>query len=161
MLVLKRKIGERVMLGRDGEAAVEVVGVADDSVRLGFEVPKDWRIHREEVYSAILANTKITDFSFTVPPKFACQHGFTDVTVTLDDGARWRATCCSYAALASQVEKQNHDARDNLCGRFFCLPAGILLVDDAAEASLEETIQYLLVEDSRQFQALFQRVAQT
>jgi carbon storage regulator len=56
MLVLSRKKNESVVLGPPGQAlAVEVVVVEirGDKVRLGIQVPRDWHLHRREVYEAI------------------------------------------------------------------------------------------------------------
>ena len=47
MLVLSRKRGERIMIGKDIE--VTIMGVHGGTVRLGLEAPKEVAIHREEV----------------------------------------------------------------------------------------------------------------
>jgi len=47
MLVLSRKAGERIMIGRD--IVVTVVEVQEYRVRLGIDAPKDIRIAREEL----------------------------------------------------------------------------------------------------------------
>ncbi|MHC1623165.1 MAG: carbon storage regulator CsrA [Candidatus Methanospirareceae archaeon] len=51
MLVLTRKIGERIVIGDD--VFVSVVDIREDKVRLGITAPKEMTIHREEVYNAI------------------------------------------------------------------------------------------------------------
>lgn len=51
MLVLTRKKDERIRIGDD--ITVCVVEIRDDKVRLGFEVPKEIPVHREEVYESI------------------------------------------------------------------------------------------------------------
>jgi carbon storage regulator len=51
MLVLSRKIGERVMIGDD--IVVMVVDVRGDKVRLAVEAPQSIPVHRQEVYEAI------------------------------------------------------------------------------------------------------------
>ena len=48
MLVLSRKIGERIRIGED--VTLTVVRVHGDKVRLGIEAPSDVSIHREEVH---------------------------------------------------------------------------------------------------------------
>lgn len=48
MLVLSRKIGERIRIGDD--VVLTVVRIHGDKVRLGIEAPNDVTIHREEVY---------------------------------------------------------------------------------------------------------------
>lgn len=45
MLVLTRKQGEKVTIGND--ITVFVVEVIGDSVRLGFDAPKEMPIHRD------------------------------------------------------------------------------------------------------------------
>ena len=47
MLVLSRKAGERIMIGRD--IVVTVVEVQEYRIRLGIDAPKDIRIVREEL----------------------------------------------------------------------------------------------------------------
>ncbi|WP_024328866.1 MULTISPECIES: carbon storage regulator [unclassified Thioalkalivibrio] len=47
MLVLTRKVGERLMVGED--IAVEVLDVNGSQARIGVTAPEDMRIDREEV----------------------------------------------------------------------------------------------------------------
>ena len=51
MLVLSRRVGERVMIGADIE--VTVVAVQGERVRLGFTAPREMPIHRLEVHERI------------------------------------------------------------------------------------------------------------
>jgi carbon storage regulator len=51
MLVLSRKIDERVMIGDDIE--IMVVGMEGDQVKLGIDAPEEIPIHRQEVYEEI------------------------------------------------------------------------------------------------------------
>jgi carbon storage regulator len=51
MLILGRKIGEKVMIGDN--IVVSVLGVNGSQVRLGFNAPEDVDIHREEVYERV------------------------------------------------------------------------------------------------------------
>ena len=48
MLVLSRKVGEKVVIG--GCITVTVVAVDGNKVRLGFTAPPEVRIDREEVH---------------------------------------------------------------------------------------------------------------
>jgi len=49
MLVLSRKIGERVTIGND--IVVTVVQISRDRIRLGFNCPLELRILRDELCS--------------------------------------------------------------------------------------------------------------
>lgn len=49
MLVLERKLQEKIMLG-DGLITIKLVSVEGGRVRLGIEAPKHIRIDREEVH---------------------------------------------------------------------------------------------------------------
>lgn len=51
MLVLSRKVGEKLIIAND--IVITVVDVRGDKIRLGIEAPKDVPVHREEVYEAI------------------------------------------------------------------------------------------------------------
>ena len=56
MLVLSRKKNESIVLGPPGQPLavnVVVVDIRGDKIRLGIEVPRDWHLHRREVYEAI------------------------------------------------------------------------------------------------------------
>lgn len=51
MLVLSRKLDEKVVIGND--IIVTVIDIRGDKVRLAFEAPIDIPVHRKEVYDAI------------------------------------------------------------------------------------------------------------
>ncbi|MCR2824541.1 carbon storage regulator CsrA [Microbacterium sp. zg.Y909] len=51
MLVLTRRIGERVLIGDDIE--VTVLDVKGDSVRIGIQAPRETRINRAEIVAAV------------------------------------------------------------------------------------------------------------
>ena len=51
MLILTRRVGERVMIGND--VVVVVVGVKGKEVRIGVQAPKSVPVHREEVLDRI------------------------------------------------------------------------------------------------------------
>lgn len=53
MLVLRRKIGEAVMIG--DEIQVQILGIEGDQIKLGFLAPKDVSILRQELYQGIVA----------------------------------------------------------------------------------------------------------
>ncbi len=51
MLILTRKVGERLMIGDD--IAVTVLSVKGNQVRVGVQAPASIAVHREEVYDRI------------------------------------------------------------------------------------------------------------
>ena len=53
MLVLSRRLGQRILIGPD--VAVTVVEVHRDRVKLSFEAPRHVSIHRQEVFVRIQA----------------------------------------------------------------------------------------------------------
>lgn len=56
MLILGRKIGEKVMIGDN--IVVSVCGVNGSQIRLGFSAPENVEIHREEIYEKIKGEDK-------------------------------------------------------------------------------------------------------
>ncbi|MGL4513844.1 MAG: carbon storage regulator CsrA [Lacipirellulaceae bacterium] len=51
MLVLSRKVNEKIRIGHD--ITLIVVGLREGKVRLGIDAPVGVSVHREEVYDAI------------------------------------------------------------------------------------------------------------
>jgi carbon storage regulator len=51
MLVLTRKIGETITI--DDHIKITVVQIKGKQVRMGIDAPKETKIYREEVYTAI------------------------------------------------------------------------------------------------------------
>lgn len=51
MLILTRRVGEKLIIDNDIE--VVVLGVKGNQVRLGVIAPKDVEVHREEVFQRI------------------------------------------------------------------------------------------------------------
>jgi len=51
MLVLTRKPGEKILIGKDIE--VEVLEVRGDQVRLGISAPRHLAVYREEIFREI------------------------------------------------------------------------------------------------------------
>ena len=52
MLVLTRKVGEKIHVG--GDVVITVVRIQNDKVRVGIEAPARVSVHREEVYQRTL-----------------------------------------------------------------------------------------------------------
>lgn len=51
MLILTRKVGEKLKIGDNIE--VVVLGVKGNQVRIGVTAPRDVEVHRQEVYERI------------------------------------------------------------------------------------------------------------
>lgn len=56
MLVLTRRVGERIQIGND--IIVTIVRIQGDKIRLGIEAPADIAVHREEVYHRLAAQAQ-------------------------------------------------------------------------------------------------------
>jgi carbon storage regulator len=51
MLVLSRKVGEKLVIGN--EVFIEILAVSRDGVRLGIVAPRETSVHRHEVFLEI------------------------------------------------------------------------------------------------------------
>jgi carbon storage regulator len=58
MLVLTRKIGEKLVIGDD--VTVAILSVRGNQVRIGIAAPPEVQVHREEIYQRILKE-RVTD----------------------------------------------------------------------------------------------------
>ena len=52
MLILTRRVGEKLVIGDD--VIVTVLGVKGHQIRVGIEAPREVQVHREEIYQRIL-----------------------------------------------------------------------------------------------------------
>ena len=61
MLVLMRKVNERIVIG-EGDATITlvVIDVRGDKVRLGIDAPPEIPVHRQEVYDLIQSQKETT-----------------------------------------------------------------------------------------------------
>ena len=55
MLVLSRKLGESIKIGKDIE--ITIVRLGDKRVRIGIDAPPELAVHRKEVWDAIQETT--------------------------------------------------------------------------------------------------------
>lgn len=53
MLVIERKKGQKIMINDDIVIVVSSVDRSGGKVKLAFDAPKDYAIHREEIYDLI------------------------------------------------------------------------------------------------------------
>ncbi|MDR2363104.1 MAG: carbon storage regulator CsrA [Spirochaetaceae bacterium] len=68
MLILSRKINEKVMIGED--ISVSIIEIRGDQVRIGVDAPKTVKVYRQEVFDAIKAENKAAAASTPVFPEF-------------------------------------------------------------------------------------------
>jgi len=67
MLVLARKLNEKIVIGEGIE--VSVLEIRGDTVKLGIEAPTSVKVYRHEIYLAILEENKQAAASVTAVPK--------------------------------------------------------------------------------------------
>jgi carbon storage regulator len=51
MLILTRRVGEKILIGDN--VSIAVLGVRGNQVRIGIEAPSEVSVHREEIYHRI------------------------------------------------------------------------------------------------------------
>jgi carbon storage regulator len=66
MLILSRKVNEKIMIGDD--ISVSIIDVRGDQVRLGVEAPRSVKVFRQEVFDAIKTENKAAAASTPILP---------------------------------------------------------------------------------------------
>ena len=66
MLILSRKINEKIMIGED--ISVSIIEIRGDQVRIGVDAPKTVKVFRQEVFDAIKAENRAAAESKPVLP---------------------------------------------------------------------------------------------
>lgn len=56
MLVLSRRVGERLMIGDD--IVITIIDVRSDGVRIGIDAPREVRVTRAEIYEAVTESNR-------------------------------------------------------------------------------------------------------
>lgn len=51
MLILSRKIDERIKIGND--ISIQIIGISGEQVKIGVEAPKNVKVFRQEVFDDI------------------------------------------------------------------------------------------------------------
>ena len=74
MLILSRKISEKIMIGDD--ISVSIIEIRGDQVRIGVDAPRTVKVYRQEVYDAIKAENKAASESTPLIPRI--DFGITD-----------------------------------------------------------------------------------
>ncbi|MCL2184628.1 MAG: carbon storage regulator CsrA [Treponema sp.] len=67
MLILSRKVNEKVVIGDD--ITVSIIEIRGDQVRLGIDAPKIVKVFRQEVFDAIKVENKAASQSVPVIPQ--------------------------------------------------------------------------------------------
>jgi carbon storage regulator len=73
MLILSRKVNEKIMIGED--ISVSVIEVRGDQVRLGVDAPKTVKVFRQEVFDAIREENRAAAESGPVLPELNLKAG--------------------------------------------------------------------------------------
>lgn len=56
MLILSRKMNEKIMIGED--VSITIIEIRGDQVKIGVEAPKTVKVFRQEVYEAIQSENR-------------------------------------------------------------------------------------------------------
>jgi len=66
MLILSRRINEKIMIGDD--VSISIIEIRGDQVRIGVDAPKTVKVFRQEVFDSIKAENKAAVESKPVLP---------------------------------------------------------------------------------------------
>jgi carbon storage regulator len=94
MLVLSRKVGERIRIGDDIE--IVVLELSRDQVRVGITAPRSVTVHRQEVYAEIAEANRLASGE----PAHATP-GNATTTVVASSPDPTEPACPSHASVAS------------------------------------------------------------
>ena len=67
MLILSRKVNEKVVIGED--ITISVIEIRGDQVRIGIDAPKNVKVFRQEIYDDIKEANKAASTSAVVIPQ--------------------------------------------------------------------------------------------
>ena len=67
MLILSRKVNEKIMIGDD--ITISIIEVRGDQVRIGVDAPRSIKVFRQEVFDAIKAENKAASESVPQIPQ--------------------------------------------------------------------------------------------
>jgi carbon storage regulator len=65
VLILTRRVGESLLIGRDIE--VRVIGIRGSQIRIGIEAPRATAVHRKELYDRLQRGVPLAPRSFRGP----------------------------------------------------------------------------------------------
>ena len=73
MLILARKVDERIIIG--GNIEISVIDIRGDQVKLGINAPSHVKVYRQEVYDAILEENRRAASSVSIPAELEALFG--------------------------------------------------------------------------------------
>ena len=65
MLILTRRMGERLRIGDD--VSVTVMAISGSQVRIGIQAPRSITVYREEIFNRIVEENQATDAAASLP----------------------------------------------------------------------------------------------
>ena len=96
MLVLTRKVGQRIAIG--DEIEVVLVGLENGQARLGISAPRQVSVHRQEVYDRIAEENRLA----------AGSKGESSVLAGLSESRHWPAGNPDAAEFAERTDSEAH-----------------------------------------------------